>query len=390
MFSQRILIERLPQILFERVTDIVWHMSNNPLEILKRNVFSLGSETGPDKTKGGKAFYMSTARSKTGSYSKSTNGTIFKLNGKMLNDKYKGKPIDYWAGSGIKPREGGSHEMEDRIYSDNPIIPNAKKYILEINAWVDPSYAKDSVYSLYLKKVEDEAKKMGIPYKIYSNYDDFISNKNPKSSITEIIDISNISPNPSYKFKNTTRKPRLKKILLFLAELKDPDDNYSRYDSNLTLSNDYGNILRREHNKSAIYAKNIISKILRKLKMSSIDDLIKLRINQNQIMKRISSDKQYLEYKKKQILKSMEQGEDYNFDTMYDFNKAYFEGDRDMLNKILNIYKRGDEKSMSDIFDLIYEKFNKQIEDIKKTLIKLPLSEPEKRKVDYSWRNEQI
>lgn len=390
MYSQRELVNNLPQILLERVTDVVWHMSNDALSILKRNVFSLGTETGPDKTRGGKAFYLSTARSKTGSYSDSTNGIIFKLDGRLLNSRYKGKAIDYWAGSGLRPREGGKHEMEDRIYSEEPVIPNARKYILEINAWIDPHYAKDSVYSIYQKKVEDKAKELGIPYKIYAGYEDFIKNKNPKNSIAEIIDTTKIELLQPYKFRDTRRKNRLKEILLFLSELKDPERKWDRYDSALSLSNDYNNMLRREHGRSALYTKNAISKILRRLKMNSIDDLIKLRVEQAQFMKRINSDKQYLDYKKKRILKSMEDGEDYDFDTLYDLNQQYFKGDKDMFHKITSLYRRGDKEGMEDIFRNIWDNYEKDIKDIQKTLVKLPLSEPEKQKVDDSWRDIQI
>jgi len=383
MYSQRELLDNMTPILFERVTDVVWHMSNDALSILKKNMFALGSETGADKTKGGKAFYMSTSRSKTGSYSKRQSGIIFKLDGRLLSSRYKGKAIDYWGQSNLKQRERGEHEMEDRVYSNEPIIPNARKYILEINAWVDSKYVQNRVSSLYKKKVEDKAREEGIPYKIYSSYEDFLANKDPKNSITEIIDISNIEPPQSYKFKDTQRKSRLKIILLFLSELKDPEKIYNRSDSNLTLSNDYDNMLRREYGKSAIYAKNAISKILRILKMKSIDDLIELRIKQAQFLKRINSDKQYLDYKKKQILKSMEEGEEYDFTTMYDLNKGYFNGDEDMFYKSINIYKRGDREGINGIFDAISDKHTKDIKDIEKTLVKLPILEPKKSIYDY-------
>jgi hypothetical protein len=117
--------------------------------------------------------------------------------------------------------------------------------------------------------------------------------------------------------------------------------------------------------------------------MKSIDDLIELRIKQAQFLKRINSDKQYLDYKKKQILKSMEEGEEYDFTTMYDLNKGYFNGDEDMFYKSINIYRRGDREGINGIFDAILDKHTEDIKDIEKTLVKLPILEPKKSIYDY-------
>ena len=105
--------QELFELISEGISDIVWHYTKDPVHILKSNKFSLGTETGSDITKSGKAFFMSTARSKLGSYSNTSSGTIFKLDGRKINQNYKGSSVDYWGGT--KAREGGTQEMEDGI-----------------------------------------------------------------------------------------------------------------------------------------------------------------------------------------------------------------------------------------------------------------------------------
>ena len=157
----------------ESVSDIVWHYSNNPYEILKSNKFGLSSESGSDVTKSGKPFYLSLSRSKSGSYSNNPRGIIFKLDGAKLNNKYKGFPFDYWAGSGFKNRSQGNSEMEDRLASKNSEIPNARDYILEVIGWAD-EYSKKSIYSNYQKNVELLCKKLDIPFVFYDSYQNFL------------------------------------------------------------------------------------------------------------------------------------------------------------------------------------------------------------------------
>ena len=377
-------------LIWESASDIVWHFSNNPLSILKTNKFSLGTEIGPDSTKSGYPFYISTARSKTGSYSENPRGIIFKLNGRLLNANYKSKPVDYWAGSGIKSRDLGSHEMEDRIYSKNPIIPNATKYILEIQCWIDEKYGYNSVYTHYIKRVEDLANKLDIPIVVYSSYDHFIMNKNPKKSITEIVDLSKIEQSPSYKFKNHTRKKNIRYILSFLAQLKDPDEIYGRYDSEIILSNAYTNYLRRKHDKSSIYAKQIISNILRKLKLTSVEELMKMRIKQNIRIKEIKNNLYNIEHTLKTQINSIKSGQDYDFDRLYDFNKFYLGGSNQTLNKIFKSFKEKDIDSIVEIFNTAKQKFLNEIEEIESTFVDIPIMPPSKKREDTSWKEIQI
>jgi len=373
---------------YESVSDIVWHISNSPLEILKTNKFSLGTETGPDSTKSGKPFYLSTARSKTGSYSKSPTGIMFKLNGSLLNQKFKGKPIDYWAGSGLKDRSKETNEMEDRIYSSSPVIPNARKYIMGIYCWISPDYGHS--YAHYIKRVEEYAKKLGIAMIYFSSYNDFIQNKNPESSIDDIINLSNIEQQTIYKWKNDYKRKNIRKIVKFLAELKDVDRDYSRYDSKMTLSADYGNYLRREHDKFAIQAKRIISKIMKKLKIDNIDKLIDIRIKQSTQMSEHRQNLEYIDRKLKTIISAMERGDPSDFDEFYDFVQWKLDGSSETLRELFKAYDSKDINKLSSIFNSAKSKIQKEIENISKTLVPVSVKENKPKEIDHSWKEIQI
>jgi len=373
---------------YESVSNIVWHISNSPLEILKSDKFSLGTETGPDSTKSGKAFYLSTARSKTGTYSKSPTGIMFKLNGSLLNQRFKGKAIDYWAGSGLKDRSKESNEMEDRIYSSSPVIPNARKYIMGIYCWISSDY--DHSYAHYIKKVEEYAKELNIPMIFFSGYKDFIQNKNPKSSLDDILNLSNIEKPTTYKWKDDYKRKNIRKIVKFLAELKDVDRNYSRYDSKMTLSADYGNYLRREHDKFAIQAKRIIAKIMRKLKINNIDKLIDMRIKQVTQMSEHRQNLDYIDWKLKNIISAMERGDPSDFNDFYDFVQWKMDGSEETLNELFKAYRSKDIDKLSSIFNIAKSKMQKEIDNINKTLIPISVKETTPKEIDHSWKEVQI
>jgi hypothetical protein len=391
MFNQKDLlhIDNFRYLLFESLSDIVWHVSNHPLSILKKDFFALGTEIGPDRTSGGKPFYLSTSRSKVGSYSNDSRGTTFKLNGKLLNSRFKGKSVDYWSKTDIKKRSEGIHEMEDRLYSDKPVIDNARKYILEVNSWLDLKYSANSSYYHYLKEVEDTAKHYGIPYKVYSSYNDYISNKNPRESISDIVDLDTIEKNSTYKFGHNSKAKRLRKLLLFLSELKDTENTYSSYySSELTLSSDYSNLLRREHNRTAIYVKKLVANILRKLRLKSLDELFSLRIKQSHKMRDIRNDLHHLDYKMNSFIKSMKEKEDYDFDLIYDLDRYFFDGK--MFDKLTTTFKKRDYDSVHEIFQSARDKILERKKEIERTFVYLPISEREPEIVDQSWKNDQI
>ena len=143
--------EKVKQTLNERVSSIVYHFCGpaSCLGICEDNAFVLSSilrgTADGDINKG--RYYLSTTRQKSGKlgYSQSKNVRIT-LDGDALNQRYSGGPVDYWGTSMGKQfymqqgAESGHYnpnqsrtEAEDRIFSNDPIIPNANKYIKRID-----------------------------------------------------------------------------------------------------------------------------------------------------------------------------------------------------------------------------------------------------------------
>lgn len=370
----------------ESLTGVVWHYSDNPVEILKSNIFSLGSETGADATKSGKAFYLSTARSKMGSYSENPRGIIFKLDGDLLNTKYKAKSIDYWGKSGFKERHGGKHEMEDRLYSTSPTIPNARNYILEVNAWGKPDL--NNRYLETIKKVEELCKDYNIPFVYYTDYRNFISNKDPKKSLNDVIDTSQIEYT-KYKSYSKYDSKTIREVLLFVTQLKDPNRRYGNYDGFLSLSNDYHNSLRRKHSKSGIYAKTIIAKILKKLKLKNVDDLFKLRTEQKMKLDRIENDSHHLKYVYNKFLKILENDDD-PFEAVHQFNQYFQNKKEDDFYALMSVMRNKNIEKLSEIFNNAKQHLNREIESIQSTLFDIPLRDLNQKPKDESWKDVQI
>jgi len=117
-----------------------------------------------------KLFFLSTSRAKDNDYNNTKFANAFfsdeiacilVLDGKALSNNYSGNPVDYWQ-TYDKKYLSKKTEMEDRIYSDKPIIPNAKRYIREIHVLF-----KDGEISLRDRKYVIELKKSGIPIWLY-------------------------------------------------------------------------------------------------------------------------------------------------------------------------------------------------------------------------------
>jgi hypothetical protein len=373
----------------ESVSDIAWHYSNNPYQILKSNEFGLSSETGPDITKSGKPFYLSLSRSKSGSYSNNPRGIIFKLDGTKLNHKYKGFAIDYWGNSGFRHRSEGKSEMEDRIASANPEIPNARKYILEVIAWAD-EHSKSSIYSFYQQKVELLCKKLNIPFIFYNSYEDFIKNKNPHNSVEDVVDFSKIEKLDPYKTPRSFRKrdmDRVKYLLNFLLNLKDPEHNYDRYDSNIVIGSDYHNYIRRSYDKTSIYAKSLLAKTMKKFKLKNIDDLFKLRFRQINELTRYENDIKSINYKLNQYIKDLNSNVDKTFDDFY-YDLKYFLGDD--YQSVSKLYKMKNPQGIKEVFEKYENILKSKIDDILKTSMNIHLNPIEKKRINPPLNDVQI
>ncbi len=130
---------RFKAFLGEGLSAIVYHSTNvyKVIQILKSDQFKLSTSVGTsaddDHNKKGKFYYMSFTRSKLGYYTGSgEDSALLVLDGKGLNQRYSGNPVDYW-GRSFRMIEPAKNEMEDRLFSNEPFIEKASKYIKEIH-----------------------------------------------------------------------------------------------------------------------------------------------------------------------------------------------------------------------------------------------------------------
>jgi hypothetical protein len=113
---------------------------------------------------------MSVSRTKIEGYTKLLNSARchfvrFELDGTKLGNTYKGGPFDYF------PQRQGNNEYEeyeDRIYSRNKVIPNARGYIKRMDLDVSRECPRQSLDSGYNPKVLIEiATGAGVPTFIF-------------------------------------------------------------------------------------------------------------------------------------------------------------------------------------------------------------------------------
>lgn len=171
--------ECVKKILSEGISNITYHFTSleSCIDILKLNSFNLTmSSNKSDVYDNKKLFYLSTQRSRNKElgYAGHLGSCVrIQLDGKKIMEKYSGKPIDYWGASMGKqsyynPEYDSSYgkgfgrarqthynfEMEDRILSYEPNIPNASKYITRIDVYIDPR--EDRLSQTKVQKYIDE------------------------------------------------------------------------------------------------------------------------------------------------------------------------------------------------------------------------------------------
>jgi hypothetical protein len=130
-------------ILVKSGSDILYHITNirAAASVLTKDRFELKPSEGTaseQDIKGG-TYYLSCMRSKVGAYmtrNLSSWSAVFVLNGQALNARYQVKPVDFWAG--VRDRNDPtqsifSNEMEDRVFSRDPFITNAHKYVTAVH-----------------------------------------------------------------------------------------------------------------------------------------------------------------------------------------------------------------------------------------------------------------
>ena len=140
-------------ILSEGLSDILYHFTytSHLINILKYNKFATSSNLGSNadswKDKG-RFYFFSTQRTKGMSgYGRHHGNVAIVLDGRKLNQTFKGSPTDYWNWStkssdyksiGDYTQALQSEENEDRIVTNKPYIDNANNYIIEIHIFIIP------------------------------------------------------------------------------------------------------------------------------------------------------------------------------------------------------------------------------------------------------------
>lgn len=313
----------------ERVSDIVFHKTHlgNIKNILKQNKIRLSAAIGtPSEVtqNKGKFYYFSTARSPLSSYVALDPGvgtSYLVLNGKKLNSKFKGGPVDYW-GAEFRKIAPTKNEMEDRIFSDKQYIENAIDYINEIHVLVgytniqEPSIMgkmrgdepKEIVYKVEdselknLQEVYSLAKKNNILIYVYNDKESFLTrNKNKTINIIELL-----KNDGSFKIespKSRTRSRKFDSMQEWKELLSVPTDNIKTYEQLKTKLSDkairrlnYGivwgtseeikRVLSSDiHNSKSDESIGKFVDIMKKLKLKNAEDILEYLKNKWKFVK---------------------------------------------------------------------------------------------------------
>ena len=164
-------------LLNEMVSDVVYHFTHisAALEICKSNRLLLSESItkSSDTMHKKKMFFLSMTRqfNSTQGYSKSKTVRI-ELDGRRLNERFEGGPVDYWGHRNMS-------EYEDRLFSDEPYIDDARKYIKKISILLNDRSHENEYITAHQCLMY--AKRNDILVMIFDNVKDF---NNPHSTNT--------------------------------------------------------------------------------------------------------------------------------------------------------------------------------------------------------------
>lgn len=129
--------------LTEGISSILYHATSLDVasKIISQDEFRLTTtyaNTSELSAGSKKLFFLSTTRSKSGGYTVASTAphdagnVVLVLDGQALSHNYTGDPVEFWGREflNISPAKD---EMEDRVYNDEPTIPNASRYIKAIH-----------------------------------------------------------------------------------------------------------------------------------------------------------------------------------------------------------------------------------------------------------------
>jgi len=170
--------------LLREAQSIYYHYTYALHDILMSDSFELGnaflkSAEASLSPKGfSKPYYLSMTRNPSGSYK---GNQLLVLDGDKLSQKYQIVPTNYWGS-----RSGMGSEMEDRLWSREPTISNAREYIKEIHLYVP----EERLYDKNEPLIPSVLQYTKIPFYIYTDRKDlFLMNK---KKALEISDFENL------------------------------------------------------------------------------------------------------------------------------------------------------------------------------------------------------
>lgn len=166
-------------VLTEGATDILYHYTGltGAEDILKNGEFGLSVIIGVEKRKVPKGydFFLSTTRSRTGDYHRTTANiaVMFVLDGRAIGQRYKVVPVDYWDQSWLSTHIPGSslssyrtRESEDRILSTDPTM--SLKYAREIHILIK-DLGRTELARAQIRQLIDLAEQRNLPHWVYFN-----------------------------------------------------------------------------------------------------------------------------------------------------------------------------------------------------------------------------
>ena len=183
----KLLLENWKQFLKEGLTDVLYQYRSPQtiLKILQKDAFypsvGFGTPSEVDINKGYK-YYLSFARNLRGTYHQQGKMAAYMvLDGRKLGERFKGSAVDYWlSGGGEFGTQHKKTEVEDRLFTNKPVIKDATQYIESIHVSIPiemKSSTSDKVYPIRyrttqietLKELDQEAKYLRIPIYFYSD-----------------------------------------------------------------------------------------------------------------------------------------------------------------------------------------------------------------------------
>lgn len=200
------------QHLFEGLSPILFHYRSlrAAASILKDNKFTLstdlGNPTERDYRSRGKVYYLSATRSIAGAFHRDKlSGVMFKLDGRALQANHHGKAIDFFAGYDDDRERADDFEYEDRVYSNDPYINNADRYITEVHI-----LQYDRSDTKHVREIVYHSKRRRIPVYYYTYKGDWLLLRKDKAEELPTFDrrdhVANMLPDKDDKVLKWTQR----------------------------------------------------------------------------------------------------------------------------------------------------------------------------------------